>query len=90
MKNPRRQPPARALDQQDARILMTDRTKSAQTPKQILLAAGLTAPWVADEEAIPCWCPCCGEEIESDQVLTFRECPACGTSLLPPQPEEAG
>ena len=90
MKSPRRQTPAGAIDQQADRILMTDPTKSAQTPKQTLLAAGLTAPWVADEEEIPCWCPCCSEEIDSDHVLTFRECPACGTSLLPPQSEEMG
>ena len=76
------------MDQQSARILMTDPTKSAQTPKQTLLAAGLTAPWAADEETIPCWCRFCGEEIDSDHVLTFKECAACGASLLSPQPEE--
>lgn len=90
MKSPRRQTPAGAIDQQADRILMTDPTKSAQTPKRTLLAAGLTARWVADEEVIPCWCPLCGEEIESEHALTVRECPACEAPLLPPQPEEAG
>jgi len=50
-------------------------------PKELLLAAGLTAAWVADEPAKNfsfCQCYACGEEIDASGVLTFWKCPACG------------
>lgn len=69
---------------------MTHNAQTAQTPKALLLAHGLTAAWCTDERDMPCWCPACGEETDADYVLTFRECPACGAPLMPAQPQEVG